>query len=917
MKYILEDYETACTGCGACSDICPTQAISMIEDKYGFIYPHINEMLCINCNKCKDICPVISLADLDTSQINVNSFAVLASDEIRYMSSSGGAFFILASMILDNGGYVAGAALQDNLTVRHILISDKDDLFKLQKSKYVQSITGSIYTQIEDLLLENKTVLFTGCPCQAAGLRNYLGQDYENLYIADIICHGVPSQKMLRDSLSEMMKDKVIAGLDFRDKSIGWDCTHLKIYYDDASSRTLSIDESYYEQGLHYNLTLRPSCYNCKFCEFPRPGDISIGDFWGIESYKPKLNDKKGTSLILTNTVKGEQLFSKIRDRFEVVESVPVQYVEKNRIHAAYDSHPGRKYFLSLYPDHDFNQAVQFALQNRYDVGLVGNWSYPNYGSELTYYALYSLLRLWGLSVLIISWPKSATWKPYEKPQLFKNNPYPAYSIAPLVNNRRDLKQFNHNCDTFLLGSDQLLNNNLYNWFDKFMQLDWVNNNKKKIAYAASFGSDYIWGSDDDRAELAYFLQRFDFVSMREDSGINLAQKHYNITADLVLDPVFLIGTDVYRNLFEHTMISTSPEKYLFAYTLNPTKEKAEALLFSAQYLNLSIKAAGDSALEMQNSQNIWGLDIVYGLSVEEWLQYIYNSDFVITDSFHGTCFSIIFQKPFIAISNSERGGSRFTSLLGSLGLESRLLKNEAELLDNVQLFSEKIDYTAVQKKLSVMIEYSLNWLKTALISDAYKQKTFSSYDLSDREFDLIYGRIYDVESKLEKKVQSALEYKHIYWEQMDNLKKEMESSYLSLDQTFQSSLRNLEVDSNNKWNDISDIISHNVQEITKNVDFQRANIEKRISSLTDYQQRITLEQTEEVSFLRQQISGLTNALSQLNSERIAETHAIREQLDICQTQLDVLLHSKSYHIGRLITWLPRTIWSWICRINK
>ena len=890
MKSVLGEMVSACTGCEACSNVCPKKAICMREDIRGFFYPQIQENICINCNKCKEVCPVLSYFPPQSTKKNIVCYAAMALDEIRYGSSSGGAFFVLASHILANGGVVAGAAFQADLSVRHVLICRKEDLVKIQKSKYVQSVIGAIFSDIKKLLEEGKSVLFSGCPCQAAGLRTFLGKEYEKLYIIDIFCHGVPSQKMLTESLANHPNVPRIVSLDFRDKALGWDCSHLKLSYDDSSSRLLSLDESHYEQGFHYNLTLRSSCYNCKFCELPHPGDISLGDFWGIDQYKPKLNDQKGTSLLIPNTEKGKFLLENVAKDFPVFEQVPSEYLSNNRIHAEYQSHPNRNYFLSLYPGHPFNKAVEFALQNRYDIGLVGNWSYPNYGSELTYFALFSLLESWGKSVLMISWPKSAAWPPYGSPQLFRKNPYPPYSIAPLVNNRRDLKRFNKNCDTFLLGSDQLFNNNLYNWFDKFMQLDWVSNNKTKIAYAASFGADYIWGSNDDRAELAYFMQKFDYVAMREQSGVELAKKYYNVDAALVLDPVFLIEKEQFFKLMAGADVKTSSNGYLFAYTLNPTKEKAEALLFSAAHMGLDIRAAGDAALEKRETKDIWGIETTYGLSVEEWLVNIAGSDFVITDSFHGTCFSIIFEKPFIAISNSERGASRFSSLLGLLGLEERLIQNETELLEKRELFTEPINYADVKERLLKLKTHSLNWLKTAISSASYKSKPLSTYDLSDREFDLIYGRIYDVESSAKEQIKQLEAAQLIHEKKLEDMSQGNRKQYDTLKKNVQKSIEAISSCNQNQLNQLEVFFSSQLKSFESDLVKQTSLTEAYYSDL----------------------SSLSASTQEMERQREQNEQQLHERINSLQQQIDEISNSKSYFIGRIITWLPYKISYWL-----
>lgn len=873
MKTILEDKGLCCTGCAACFNACPVNAIDMKEDIYGFLYPHINDERCIKCNRCQNVCPVLKTEpDLLPKKIPA-CYAVMASDDVRYYSSSGGAFFVLAEQILSAGGNVCGAAWENNLHLQHIMIQKKGDLNQLQKSKYVQSEIGTIYREIKEELESDKDVLFSGCPCQIVGLKAFLGKNYDHLITVSTLCHGVPSQKMLKDSLKSISTEGKIDTVDFRDKSLGWDSVHLKVEYDDHLTRTLSLDESYYEQGFHYNLTLRPSCYDCKFCEIPHESDITIGDFWGIENYRPDLNDKKGTSVVLINTPKGEQLFKTVASHLKAVEKMPLDAIKTNRIHSKTDMHPNRNYFLYLYPNHEFNQAVLYALQNKFDVGLVGNWSYPNYGSELTYFALYFLLKSWNLSVRIISWPRSSKWQPYDRPQLFSRNPYPEYAIAPLVNNRRDLKRYNNDCNTFILGSDQLLNNNLYNWFDKFMQLDWVQNNKKKIAYATSFGTDFIWGSDNDRAELSYFLQQFDAVSVREKSAVELAEEYYHVKASLVLDPVFLVKDSVYRKLIQEGSNKCRENDSLFVYILNPTKEKSDAFRFAAKQLKLSIHAAGDGAVEDQKDQDLWGIKTTFGLSVEQWLSHIDNSQFVITDSFHGTCFAIIFRKPFISICNSDRGATRFTSLLGMLGLENRLIKNETELLTRTDLLQEKIDYDNVYKILSEELLNSKQWLHDAIFMKKSVHKPFSSYDILDREIDTIYAQMYQQKIASEKHTSDLKnhvdEYKNIFSKYRD--------------------------DCNLKLGSIQD----ELMESNKNLLLHKENMNFLSKNLNEIQSQFRDENKE----LRKNIETLNqqyhNDIEKINQQYLS------------------ILNSKSFKIGRWITWIPRKILETINKLKN
>lgn len=730
LKLLLQK-QKQCTGCAACANVCPMDAISMQADRWGFLYPEIAPSVCVDCHRCAKICPVLNQAQSERPVPGL-CYAVQAQDPIRMMSSSGGAFGIFAEQILNDNGVVYGASMDGELNVSHIAVSSIDSLHKIQKSKYVQSSVGFVYRDVQEKLNEGKTVLFTGTPCQVAGLRAYLEKSYGNLLTIDILCHGVPSQKMLHDSMQGGIDGKKVISIDFRDKRYGWECLALTATLEDHSERRISYNESRYEQGFHPNMTLRESCYSCQFCSFPRQGDITIGDFWSIAESDPSMADQKGTSVVILNTDNGKSFFDCASRRFAKCKPFPIDCLRNNRIQPDILKDGGRKYFLDLYPRHSFNRSVYLAQQGKFDIGIVGNWSYPNYGTALTYYTLFVTLKRMGYAVAMVSWPKTAAWKPYEKAELFQTNPYKSYEVLPIPDTRDTLLDQGEICDTYVLGSDQLLNNNLYHSFERFVQLDWVPSYKRKIAYATSFGCDYIWGEQKDHAEMAHFLRQFDAVSVREKSAVQIMKEQYGVTADVVLDPVFL-STDIVWKLATKGTHRVPKEKYLFAYFLDPTREEGETLKKCCKKMSLKPHSVIDAAPEAHTLHSTWGIDSEYNVKLEEWLAYIQNAEVVITDSFHGMCVAILFNKKFIAIANYSRGAARFTELLSKLGLESRLLYSINELSSKMDILNEEIPYDSVNQILEIEKKRCVEWLIKAL-QDRRECKALSNYDIISRQ---------------------------------------------------------------------------------------------------------------------------------------------------------------------------------------
>lgn len=306
-----------CTGCSACAAICPVHCLSMRPNEEGFLYPVVDEKICTNCGICRQICPVnperISANKTASKGHRSEPLAVFAAwhlnKQIRHESSSGGVFTALAENILHRGGIVAGAAFDDQFTVRHIIIDSVGDIARLRGSKYVQSeISTSLYCRIRDLLVQNRPVLFSGTPCQVAGLRSFLGQPYGNLYCCDLICMGVPSLKLFSKYIGWKCAklDKHLVSCKFRDKTHGWKNPSIQLQYFDKIVIEQATQNPYYS-AFCKGIALRPSCYACHFKGLRRFGDLTIADFWGVKHKYPEYDcEDKGTSLVLVNNEKGQ-----------------------------------------------------------------------------------------------------------------------------------------------------------------------------------------------------------------------------------------------------------------------------------------------------------------------------------------------------------------------------------------------------------------------------------------------------------------------------------------------------------------------------------------------------------------------------------------------------------------------------------
>ena len=316
-----------CTGCQACRLKCPSKCISFVADDEGFQVPSVDDSNCTDCGLCASNCPENNRPEFTKRNCIKVLGARYRNDAILAKSASGGVFAGIASMVLETpGNAVFGCAFDENFVARHICVTDVKGITPLQSSKYVQSDVGDTYLQAKDLLDKGKTVFYTGCPCQIAGLYAFLGKDYDNLLTADLICHGVPSPLLFKRYLGWLKKKYggEIISVNFRSKDRnGWDITGKAEIKNNSKIKVkpiISNIDPYYSSFIA-NRTHRLCCYTCQYANSERVADITLGDFWGIKNVHPEFYDSRGVSVVLVSTEKGAAFFEKVYKEFDIIES--------------------------------------------------------------------------------------------------------------------------------------------------------------------------------------------------------------------------------------------------------------------------------------------------------------------------------------------------------------------------------------------------------------------------------------------------------------------------------------------------------------------------------------------------------------------------------------------------------------------
>lgn len=354
----------ACTLCGGCRNACPTDAISYAREHRGFAYPVIDPDKCVGCDRCERVCPVLAPGSRSQEGYPTAYAARTKDEEVRRTSTSGGVFYELASLVLGEGGMVCGAVFDEGFHVRHILSDRREDLVRMMGSKYAQSDMGSCYREIKQALAKGVTVLFSGCPCQVAGLRCFLGRDDPHLILVELICHGVPSDSLLQTyiSLREKQYGAALERLEFRNKDLGWHRSAVKMEFANGKVYREPGELDAYGHGFYGNITLKESCYHCRFRNFSAGGDIILGDLWGAEVSMPRADDNKGLSALLVLSDKGQAQVERLPLIMEPCELDTVIRYNQSLVRSAEPS-PLRETFCACTAERGYAVAIRKHLE--------------------------------------------------------------------------------------------------------------------------------------------------------------------------------------------------------------------------------------------------------------------------------------------------------------------------------------------------------------------------------------------------------------------------------------------------------------------------------------------------------------------------------------------------------------------------
>lgn len=684
----------ACTGCGACYNKCPVNAIEMRLDKEGFLVPVVDNERCIECENCVLCCPIVKPLDKKKTVVRYGI------PKGKYVSESE-----ICTSIVSNayklGIQVCGSKYEDDFkNVKQAWLEKESESALISEKKPVLGNPMDTYKKTEEYLKQGTPVLYVARACQLDGLYKYLESDENKLYTMEFVCNSQSSAEALRTFVEEYSSGKKIKALYFHKNNKATD-----MQFEDGTSRSSNYGESRWAEGEN-GIINRECCFDCQYAKKERVADITI----------MSVNNQSYSYVVLVNSKKGAALLKEIGSEIcncPKISEEELANCETNLLRKISPAPSRRFFFTHTYKGYE--NALWYGKGMRYDVGIIGWWFASNYGSSLTYYALAKILQKTGRELIFVHVPKvdNTPWdKDAQQTIDFIGKRFKITKYRDMMH----IHEVNMFCDSFMLGSDQMWTPLATQLVGYTFFLDFVDLNKKKIAFSTSFGQDKFIADEATCQIIGDYLKRFDAISVREYTGVDICRDTFGVDAEQVIDPVFLCSTEEYDKMFEGISIDL-PKKYLLTYILDPTPEKEAAAKEIARHKNLEIISIM-SMKEYERNASQWHVGkIVPKPSTEEFLYYLKNCDYLLTDSHHGACMGIIYERPYVAITNASRGVTRFETVARAFGLENRVVYDPMHVVNNKEIY-KPIDYEKVKTKIENEKTKALAWLESAFAKE-------------------------------------------------------------------------------------------------------------------------------------------------------------------------------------------------------
>ena len=767
-----------CTACGACMNACPVNAISWKLEKHQVEMPSVDASLCISCEKCIKICPQNTAFDGKYPSECYAAWMKESADLEK--SASGGAARAFSRTILEQGGVVFGC-ISLNGKVKHVAVRSLEELDLLSGSKYVWSDTEQTFGEAKAALEENIPVLYIGTPCQIDGLKHYLGKAYDNLFLVDLICHGVPPASYINDYVEKTFGGKA-KEVSFRNRNGAILSGTLESGERFIQKKEGSFEDPYmqaYISGLIY----RENCHSCRYANPERVSDITIGDFWGIKPDRLPKDAPELKSVIYVNTDNGKKLLEKSAAQLHLIPYLVIEGVfGKDNVKRPQSRPPHKDYFYEQLEHEYFTKALDLTnkIKNpqcrslrRFLSGLEKSvstffcriynnfasehdntekplvqiatieeyWMLRNYGTIFQHYALRTFLRKKGYAVCrkiyetetycqeneSYVWWRSALFCKLKLKQflvlflaylkLIKRVSYPIvyYSlIRPILFRRfytkyigRWVEPISKSPDFYLVGGDQVFLFNLDNGYNRF--LPDVDNRCRKITYAGSADWEKLRASGILKNQLHDILTQYYAIGVREHIGKSIIselcpEKNISVT----IDPVLLLTREEYISMITEKKYFKKPT--LLCYLLNCSREllHLDVLIQIAEILSVDLKIIG-----IQDTEQFIPREYAIIPSPTDFLRAFRDASYIITNSFHGTVFSALFEKKWVTIPQrddlKDPKNIRQIEFLDSIQCSERFINYSVPGITDIM--NKNIDWDNVKKQISILRQEGADWL--------------------------------------------------------------------------------------------------------------------------------------------------------------------------------------------------------------